>query len=178
MTMNERNLSAVIEACRHHDLKPIALAGTLLGLIRDGRLIPWDPDIDIGFLESDLLSPNMRGVVNELCDHGFVIDRVLDGMQCSMKRHGMKADLILLRKDPATGTYYNGVWYKTGIWPFRRRRMKKQWHDAFVGIQPSDRIGGLWVPMNPRLHLYKHYGPDWETPRKDWHWMKDPENIR
>jgi hypothetical protein len=36
-----------------HNIKYVALAGTQLGLNRHGGIIPWDNDIDIGFVESE-----------------------------------------------------------------------------------------------------------------------------
>jgi len=36
-----------------HNIKYVAVAGTILGLNRHGGIIPWDNDIDIGFIESE-----------------------------------------------------------------------------------------------------------------------------
>jgi len=43
-------LNAILEK---HDIHYIALAGTMIGLNRHGGIIPWDNDIDIGFVDSE-----------------------------------------------------------------------------------------------------------------------------
>ena len=36
-----------------HNIKYVAVAGTILGLNRHGGIIPWDNDIDIGFIDTE-----------------------------------------------------------------------------------------------------------------------------
>ncbi len=43
-----------ITICNEHDIKYFIIAGTLLGSIRHQEMIPWDDDIDVGILDSDL----------------------------------------------------------------------------------------------------------------------------
>jgi hypothetical protein len=47
-----------------HDIKYIAVAGTVLGLNRHGGIIPWDDDIDIGFINSEWTK--LISITNEL----------------------------------------------------------------------------------------------------------------
>lgn len=46
-------LEVIDELCRKHDIPYTVLSGTLLGSLRDGGLIRWDDDGDIGMLEDD-----------------------------------------------------------------------------------------------------------------------------
>ena len=41
------------ELLEKHNIKYVAVAGTTLGLNRHGGIIPWDNDIDIGFVPSE-----------------------------------------------------------------------------------------------------------------------------
>ncbi|SUP52924.1 LPS biosynthesis protein [Weissella viridescens] len=46
-------LNDVATFANEHDLKLFLLGGTLLGSVRDGALIPWDDDVDVGFMRKD-----------------------------------------------------------------------------------------------------------------------------
>ncbi|WP_185696057.1 LicD family protein [Weissella viridescens] len=46
-------LNDVATFANTHDLKLFLLGGTLLGSVRDGALIPWDDDVDVGFARKD-----------------------------------------------------------------------------------------------------------------------------
>ena len=62
--MNKMN-----QILKKHNIKYVALAGTILGLNRHGGIIPWDNDIDIGFIESEWIK--LQSIRNELIRHKF-----------------------------------------------------------------------------------------------------------
>ena len=53
-----------------HNIKYVAVAGTILGLNRHGGIIPWDNDIDIGFLQSEW--KKLFDIKDELASVGLV----------------------------------------------------------------------------------------------------------
>ena len=52
-----------------HNIKYVAVAGTILGLNRHGGIIPWDNDIDIGFIDSEW--KKLMLIKEELHENGF-----------------------------------------------------------------------------------------------------------
>lgn len=52
-TSGYEKLSLLNKILETHNIKYVAVAGTALGLNRHGGIIPWDNDIDIGFIEPE-----------------------------------------------------------------------------------------------------------------------------
>lgn len=60
-----------------HKIKYWAHAGTLLGMLRHGGIIPWDDDVDFGFLNE--IDVNKKYIISDLIEdlksNGFIIER-------------------------------------------------------------------------------------------------------
>ena len=68
------------ELCRNNDINYCILFGTLLGSVREGKIIRWDDDIDIGMFPKDLeklkkLDLSQYGYRLEFDDHIWRIRR-------------------------------------------------------------------------------------------------------
>ena len=48
-----KHMDIMNELLEKHKIKHVAVAGTILGLNRHGGIVPWDNDIDIGFVPSE-----------------------------------------------------------------------------------------------------------------------------
>ena len=48
-------LKDFIDLCDRHDIDYFGVGGTAIGAVRHQGFIPWDDDIDIGFLRKDCL---------------------------------------------------------------------------------------------------------------------------
>jgi hypothetical protein len=49
--------------------------GTLLGVVRDGDMIPWDYDVDFGILDSEMCKIDNDQFKNDLIDRGLVLKK-------------------------------------------------------------------------------------------------------
>ena len=95
-----------------HNIKYVAVAGTTLGLNRHGGIIPWDNDIDIGFIEcewekllnftvlDDLEKNGLKYVTHHAC-HSFIGS--IDCFKLALKNNSYDGD---------AGTYCHKDEYK------------------------------------------------------------------
>ena len=75
--MNEKAaievLGQVKEVLDKHGIKYWLDLGTALGAVRNGKLIPWDHDIDLGFFDDQI--SKITDASHELYDKGFAISK-------------------------------------------------------------------------------------------------------
>ena len=60
-----------------HEIQYWLTDGTLLGLIRENRILPWDSDLDLGIWKVDVSIPEIIRIFNE---NGFQYHEVLPDM--------------------------------------------------------------------------------------------------
>ena len=126
------------------------MAGTVLGYIRDGRLLPGDKDVDIGIMEKDY---DKTKIENLLRDSGsFQIKRVDD------------------HADRIRAIYRNGVWvdvfpyFTEGKRTWHAGTVARWWHEPF-DLAPYDVDGtSFMIPADTDAYLEENYGSDWRTP--------------
>ena len=54
------------------DVKTWLCYGALLGMIREGRLLPWNNDVELGFVSNKLSSSTIRSILRTLASHGYI----------------------------------------------------------------------------------------------------------
>lgn len=70
-TMNSySNLDIMNKILEKHNIKYVAVAGTTLGVNRHGGIIPWDNDIDLGFIDSEW--NKLLSIKEELKNNGLI----------------------------------------------------------------------------------------------------------
>jgi hypothetical protein len=159
-----QNLIDINTVCKKLNVPCWLQDGTLLGLIRDGKLIPWDNDADMGCHED-----NWNNEVSELLQElGFTVEN-RKGIGPRYTRDKNAIDIFLHRTEP------NGVWswsafrgrieYRFDVPPFGLKEMIF-WNENFL------------VPENPEKWLEIKYGTEWRTPRRNWNYATSPANSR
>lgn len=142
--------------------------GTLLGLIRDGRTIRWDRDTDIGLYHSTW-KPENRFLLEQA---GFTLKDELgtpdNGLQHRWVRAGVKTDIFFYYTNE-DGDFWHAAYLRNVI---QYRFMYK----PFMLTRIETSVGAMPAPDPPEAFLEAKYGPDWRTPKRQWHFAASPVN--
>jgi hypothetical protein len=148
------DVGQVLDAC---GVPFFLILGTCLGVVREGRILAHDNDIDLGVLVEHLSGEAMRlkrefvqakfavRIVQKPClfDRALVVER--DGVKCDIAgfiRHEV------VRFSPSSFLDYCLVYPAALI-------------ETTEGVEY---LGRQWrVPSPARFYLEKHYGPGWQT---------------
>jgi hypothetical protein len=137
-------------------------AGTLLGLERDGRLLPNDKDADFAvWLEDFSLAGRLLqqwGLRRATDTPPFANVATFVAADT-----GYSVDLFGLRRDPAKDRTEGGAWLY-GRPASHQRVLHFPWFELVPRAGPS---GEVWWPDPPGTLLQALYG-DWRTPRPEW----------
>jgi len=164
-----QNTRDLLKALASVGVKAWVQDGTLLGLVRDGRVIPWDHDTDTGCFAEDWT----QAAHDALVAAGFSLAKSLgvrgDGWQHRWVRAGVKTDIFFYYPS-GSGTVWHAAYlgnqqYRFEYEPFRVRA---------IGTS----AGPMLAPDPPEAFLAAKYGADWRTPKRKWHFARDPVNGR
>lgn len=150
--------------------------GTLLGIIRDNKLITRDMDIDvIVYLEENSKIEDFRKVLIENkyeILHSFSVEDI--GItQDTFVIDDVMVDVSYVRK--VENKYYPYVLYNTEdeknkviVFPFTSGETKEY---KYNGIEIN-------VPDNPELFLEESYGKDWRIPNPNYIYWENENGIK
>ncbi len=139
------DLQRALAAC---GVEMFLVSGTLLGCIREGRLLGHDKDIDVGVWD-DVPPAKLHdalhgaGLFDEIPSRSGEIVRV---------RHvnGIPIDIFRHFREPEN-CWHGGV--------------KMRWHNTPFTLRPVPFLGGEFlIPADHELYLSENYG-DWRTPK-------------
>lgn len=156
-------------------------AGTLLGIVREGRLLPWDNDLDLAItreFEEKLLSLKLKFA--------------LRGYRLRVKRFArdagpFKAGEVRLVKVATRKFFLFNIHRLMDIYIKRPIGDELCWTEGGKKIllkaiparfyEQTKTIGfkgkSYSAPADCEAFLAHHYGDDWRTPKKDWNFLED-----
>jgi hypothetical protein len=139
-----------------------AYAGTLLGLQRDGRLLPNDKDADLAvWLEDYALACRVLGELG--LRRATDVPPFANMATFVEPASGYSVDLFGIHRDPLHGGLQGGVWLH-GKPASHQRVLRLPWLDLVEHAGPK---GTVWWPQPADALLTALYG-DWRTPNPEW----------
>jgi len=152
----ERLMREAKAAFDEHGVVFFLRQGTCLGAVREGALIPWDDDLDLGSIigmhgfSEALIEP----VAETLRAGGCYVEVAEEGLYTSVKifKYRIRIDWQCYRVVQGTIAHYPGVPFPASL---------------FEELTPVDFIADQYlVPSPPDAYLTFKYGPDWRTPKQ------------
>ncbi len=139
--------------------------GTLLGIVRDGKLIKHDIDIDLGVFIEDF-SDDIISSFEEAgftYKHGFMIEDG-SGREQTFSFHNINVDLFYFHKESNNlHCHIFGMNKDT-------TRFIRQINTISSGFKQIEFEQTLFnIPKDEKRRLIDTYGEDYTTPIKDWH---------
>ncbi len=157
-----RQLEILRRATRALDsagVQPFLVSGTLLGLVRDGRLMDHDYDIDLGVLPGGA-DPAVVGAALESA--GFEV-KVQQVKVVARDESDFTVDVFMHYERDGL------IWHGTEI---------HEWWNTPFSLKRADLQGvPVWIPDNAETYLKENYG-NWERPVAFYHFSFDTPNRR
>ncbi len=178
-------LSRVTRIFMDNNIPYILEAGTLLGVIRENRLLPWDNDLDLTVTK--LQEAKLLSILNKIRWLGYKV---------SIKRY--KKDLKYFKKDEIRIIKIKSIsfpLFKTNVvcdifikkliddeyyWTVGVKKpvlksVPRRFYEELTAIQFQNETYS--VPTDYKDYLTEHYG-DWQTPVKEWNFKFDDRSVK
>ena len=158
--------------------------GTLLGIIRENRLLPWDNDLDISIRSEDFdrlrrILPKFyyRGMIAKVREHKIDDPPFQKGEVRLIKVYAtkylfFKSPLVLdiFVKKKLDDQYY----WVVGVKRRAKKAVPARFYDELTTVQFNHKTYS--IPKLTDEYLTYRYG-DWRTPVKTWNYIKDDQST-
>jgi phosphorylcholine metabolism protein LicD len=178
-------LSRVTRILMRNEIPYILEAGTLLGVIRENRLLPWDNDIDLTVTK--LQENKLLSVLNKFRWLGYKVSvkrykrdlkyfqageiRMVKIKSLSFPLFKTNVVLDIFIKKLIGEEYYWTVGVKKPV----LKSVPRRFYEVLGKIEFQKEQYS--VPEDYEGYLVEHYG-DWKTPVKQWNFKFDDKSVR
>ncbi|WP_027078631.1 LicD family protein [Maribacter antarcticus] len=178
----ERLLKSVIKIVEQQQITYWLEGGTLLGVRRENRLLPWDNDLDISVHETEI--PKLNSLIQNLKKEGYRIrTRYFSVTSNEFKKGDLR--MMKIRNKRFFGLVKGKVCLDVFIkysddqntyWEIdnKTKSVPLRFYENFKTISFQDK--SYSIPEDTDGYLTYRYG-DWQTPVKDWNTATDDKAL-
>lgn len=166
----ESCLFDILTALYKYGIHAFPIAGSLLGLVREGRLLKHDKDIDIGLPFIEMLK-----AAEVMQERGWERLHSMQGLinpQSWRHSSGLILDFVGFAADGQK--LISGFWYQSIGHPWNRIL---EYPEIPLKVQFFDQ-GEYWYPSQPEILLETLYGSNWQTPDPIFDTIVGAHNLR
>lgn len=182
-----RMMKKITQVLEKNDIPYILEAGTLLGVVRENRLLPWDNDIDITITRQHLTK--LLKTLWQIRLKGFIVrvkryDRNLKYFNQGEVRIIKIKHVSLVnffRKDVVVDIFLkkkieNEYYWTVGVKAPVLKSVPERFYDYHTKIEFEGKQ--FSVPQDYIGYLECHYGKDWKIPVKEWDYRTSDKSVR
>ncbi|MFQ6607383.1 MAG: LicD family protein [Fidelibacterota bacterium] len=175
-------ITTIFEEC---GIKYVLTAGTLLGIYRENRFLPWDNDLDLRVFHEDM--DKIIKAISKIKWAGYLVRvRYQHKDDPPLKLDDIRIVKIYNRKylftkgevmmDCFIATRYNDqyIWSCGGFKHYTKKSVPSRYYDDLDGVVFKGKQYA--VPAHIEEYLTFRYG-DWKTPQEKWDYRKDDGAI-
>ncbi|TNG88932.1 capZB protein, partial [Pasteurellaceae bacterium USgator41] len=156
----ETALSTLKHCLNKNNIPFFLISGTLLGCIREGKLLSHDKDIDIGVWEIYTVQELDQIIRKSGCF--YILPIYSKNILVVRHTNGITIDIFIHYREE------HGYWHGGG---------KSKWHNSPFTLKPCYFLGQQYlVPEDYDLYLTENYG-DWRIPKIDFDSALDTPNM-
>ncbi len=156
-------------------------AGTLLGVVREQQLLPWDTDLDLTVIEKDVTTVLrhrwkfwLAGYRTRLRRYDKDTGPFKKGMPRLLKVQTRR--FLFFKKSNLMDIFFKYDMDGRYQWTIADRnpiikKSPKHYYDNRKKIHFDG--ADFWCPEDSEGYLEYHYGKDWQTPIKEWDFRLD-----
>jgi phosphorylcholine metabolism protein LicD len=178
-------LHKVTNVMEKFDIPYVLEAGTLLGIVRENRLLPWDDDVDITITRHD--SDKFLRNLDAFRKLGYKVR--VKRYQRDLK-YFKKGELRMIKikhfslpffqSDVCVDVFVKKLigdeyYWTVGVHKPVLKSVPRRFYEERGKLEYRGKTYS--VPADYEGYLTEHYG-DWKTPKKDWNFKFDDQSVR